>query len=103
MKSAYTVKYKHGLVGRAMVVASDMDEARREAISYARFTTACIPSWYKTDDIVESIELTKDIPLGEWSYGYRSTVQLDAHEGFKPMTAKEAITHIQAPNFSKFE
>ena len=86
-----------------MVVATDMDEARREAISYARFTTACIPSWYKTDDIVESIELTKDIPLGEWSYGYRSTVQLDAHEGFKPMTAKEAITHIQAPNFSKFE
>ena len=80
-----------------------MDEARREAMSYALFTTACIPDWYKADDIVESIEPAGDVPLGAWGYGYRPTVQLDAHEGFKPMTAKEAITHIQAPNFSKFE
>lgn len=103
MKSAYTVKYRHGLVGRAMVVASDMDEARREAVSYARFTTACIPDWYKTDDIVESIEPAGDVPLGAWGYGYRPTVQLETREDFKRMTAKEAIARMQAPDFSEFD
>lgn len=103
MKSAYIVKYRHGLAGRAMVVASDMDEARREAVSYARFTTACIPDWYKTDDIVESIEPAGDIPLGTRGYGYRPTVQLETHEDFKRMTAKEAIACMQAPDFSEFD
>lgn len=86
-----------------MVVASDMDEARREAVAYARFTTACIPYGYKIDDIVESIEPAGDIPLGAWGYGYRPTVQLEAHEDFKRMTAKEVITCMQAPDFSKFD
>ena len=103
MKSAYIVNYKHNLAGRAMVVASDMDEARREAVAYARFTTACIPDWYKTDDIVESIEPAGDIPLGAWGYGYRPTVQLETHDGFNRMTAKEAIACIQTPDFSKFD
>ena len=80
-----------------------MDEARREAMSYARFTAACIPNWYKIDDIVESIEPAGDVPLGAWGCGYRPTVQLDAREGFKRMTAKEAIARMQAPDFSKFE
>lgn len=101
MKSAYIVKYKHGLAGRAMVVASDMDEARREAVSYARFTTTCIPDWYKTDDIVESIEPAGDVPLGAWGYGYRPTVQIETHEDFKRMTAKEAIARMQVPDFSE--
>ena len=101
MKSAYIVKDKHGLVGRALVVASDMDEARREAISYVRFTTACIPNGYKTDDIVESIELTEDLPLAAWGYGYRPTVQLDAREGFRRMTAKDAIARMRAPDSSE--
>lgn len=102
MKSAYIVKYRHGFGRRAMVVASDMDEARREAVSYARFTTACIPDWYKTDDIVESIEPAGDVPLGAWCYGYRPTVQLETREGFERMTAKEAIARMRAPDFSKF-
>ena len=80
-----------------------MDEARREAMSYARFTTACIPDWYKADDIVESIEPAGDVPLGAWGYGYRPTVQLDAHEGFKRMTAKEAIARMRAPDSSESE
>ena len=103
MKSAYIVKYRHGLAGHTMVVALDIDEARREAVSYARFTAACIPNWYKIDDIVESIEPAGDVPLGAWDYGYRSTVQLETHEGFKRMTAKEIIARMQAPDFSKFE
>lgn len=103
MKNAYIVKYKGGLAGRAMVAASDMDEARREAVSYARFTTACIPDWYKTDDIVESIEPAGDVPLGAWGYGYRPTVQLETREDFKRMTAKEAIACMQAPDFSEFD
>ena len=65
-----------------------MDEARREAMSYALFTTACIPDWYKADDIVESIEPAGDVPLGAWGYGYRPTVQLETHDGFNRMTAK---------------
>ena len=101
MKSAYIVKYKHGLVGRALVVASDMSEACREAISYARFTTACIPNCYKTDDIVESIDPAGDVPLGAWGYGYRPTVQLDAREGFRRMTAKDAIARMRAPDSSE--
>ena len=88
MKSAYIVKYKHGLVGRALVVASDMSEARREAISYARFTTACIPNGYKTDDIVESIEPAGDVPFGARGYGCRPTVQLKTHEDFRRAAAK---------------
>lgn len=103
MKSAYIVNYKHNLAGRAMVVASDMDEARREAVAYARFTTACIPDWYKTDDIVESIEPAGDIPLGAWGYGYRPTVQLETHDGFNRMTAKEAIARMRAPDSSESE
>lgn len=103
MKNTYIVKYRHGLVGRAMVVASDMDEARREAVSYARFTTACIPYGYKTDDIVESIEPAGDVPLGAWGYGYRPTVQLETHEDFKRMTAKEVIARMQAPDFSELD
>lgn len=103
MKSAYIVKYKHGLCGRAMVVASDMDEARRKAVSYARFMTACIPDWYKTDDIVESIEPARDVPLGTWGYGYRPTVQLETHEDFKRMMTKEAIARTQASDFSEFD
>ena len=86
-----------------MVVASDMDEARREAMAYARFTIACIPDWYKTDDIIESIEPAGDVPLGAWGYGYRPTVQLETHEDFKRMTAKEVITRMQAPDFSELE
>lgn len=103
MKSAYIVKYRHGLCGRAMVVASDMDEARREAVSYARFTTACIPDWYKTDDIVESIEPAGDVPLGAWGYGHRPTVQTESHEDFKRVMAKEATARVQVPDFSKFD
>lgn len=103
MKSAYIVKYRHGLAGHAMVAASDMDEARREAVSYARFIMTYIPDWYKTDDIVESIEPAGDVPLGAQGYGYRSTVQLEEHEGFKRMTAKEAIACVQTSDFSKFE
>ena len=80
-----------------------MDEARREAMSYARFTTACIPDCYKADDIVESIDPAGDVPLGTWGYGYRPTVQLDAREGFRRMTAKDAIARMRAPDFSKFE
>ena len=86
-----------------MVAASDMDEARREAVSYARFTTACIPDWYKTDDVVESIEPAGDVPLGAWGYGYRPTVQLETHDDFKRMTAKEAITRMTALDFSEFD
>lgn len=103
MKSAYIVNYRHNLAGRAMVVASDMDEARREAVAYARFTTACIPDWYKTDDIVESIEPAGDIPLGAWGYGYRPTVQLETHDGFNRMTAKEVIARMRAPDSSESE
>lgn len=103
MKSAYIVNYKHNLAGRAMVVASDMDEARREAVAYARFTTACIPDWYKTDDIVESIEPAGDIPLGAWGYGYRPTVQLETHDDFNRMTAKEAIARMRVPDSSESE
>ena len=65
-----------------------MDEARREAMSYARFTTACIPNGYKTDDIVESIEPAGDVPFGARGYGCRPTVQLETHEDFKRMAAK---------------
>ena len=72
-------------------------------MSYALFTTACIPDWYKADDIVESIDPAGDVPLGAWGYGYRPTVQLDAREGFRRMTAKDAIARMRAPNFSKFE
>lgn len=86
-----------------MVVASDMDEARREVVAYARFTTASIPDWYKTDDIVESIEPAGDVPLGTWGYGYRPTVQLETRDDFKRMTAKEVIARMQAPDFSEFE
>lgn len=103
MKNAYIIKYKHRLAGHTMVVASDIDEARREAVSYARFTTACIPGWYKIDDIVESVEPVGDVPLGMCGYGYRPTVQLETHEDFKRMTAKEVISCMQAPDFSKFE
>ena len=88
MKNTYIVKYRHGLVGNAMVTASDMDEARREAVSYARFTTACIPVWYKINDIVESIEPAGDVPFGMRGYGCRPTVQLETHEDFKRMAAK---------------
>lgn len=101
MKNAYTVKYRHGLAGRAVVAASDTDEARREAVSYVRFTTACIPGWYKTDDIVESVEPAGDVPFGAWGYGCRPTVQLETQEGFRRTTAKEAIARMQAPDFSK--
>jgi len=72
-----------------MVVASDMDEAMREAVSYAKFTTACIPDWYKADDIVESIEPAGDVPLGAWGYGYRPTSQFESHEELARRFAKE--------------
>ena len=88
MKNTYIVKYRHGLVGNAMVTALGMDEARREAVSYARFATACIPERYKIDDIVESIEPAGDVPFGTRGYGCRPTVQLETHEDFKRMAAK---------------
>ena len=103
MKNAYIVKYKHGLAGRAMVAASDIDEARREAVAYARFITAYIPDWYKTDDIVESIEPAGDVPLGAQGYGYRPTVQLETHEDVKHMPAKEIVACKQASDFSELE
>lgn len=74
-----------------MVTALDMDEARREAMSYARFTTACIPVWYKIDDIVESIEPAGDVPFGARGYGCRPTVQFETHEDFKRMAAKTKV------------
>lgn len=98
MKNIYIVKYRHGLVGNAMVAASDMDEARSEAVSYARFKTTCIPAWYKIDDIVESIEPAGDVPFGARGYGCRPTVQLETHEDFKRMAAKN-----KAKNTAKTE
>jgi len=77
MKTPYIVKYRHGLAGRAMVVASDLDEARREAVAYARYTTTCIPDWYRTDDVVESVEPAGDVPLGSPGYGYRPVSQFE--------------------------
>lgn len=103
MKSTYTVKYRNGIAGKAMVVASDVDEARREAVSYARFTTECVPDWYGIDDIVESVEPAGMAATGAAEYGYRPVVQLEARDGFKRMTAKEAIANMQAPDFSKLD
>lgn len=103
MKNAYIVKYKYGLAGRAIITASDTDEARREAVACARFTTACIPDRYKIDDIVESIEPAGDVTPGASGYECRPAVQLEARDGFKRPTAKDVIMTMQAPDFSKFD
>lgn len=74
-KNVYIVRYRHGLAGKAMVVASDVDEAKREAVAYARFAVMCIPEDFGVDDVVESVEPAGEIPLGAAGYGYRPTVQ----------------------------
>ena len=71
--------------------------------NYSAGTGKCIPDWYKTDDVVESIEPAGDVPLGAWGYGYRPTVQLETHDDFKRMTAKEAIARMTALDFSEFD
>jgi len=101
MKNTYIVKYKRGIAGRTMVSASDLDEAAREAVSHARFITGCIPVDHKAEDIIDSIEPAGDIPFGAFGHECRPTVQLGPGENFSPMTAKEAVANMQAPDFSE--
>lgn len=54
-KNAYKVIYKHGFVGDSIVMAFNKEEAIKEAISFCRFRTSCIPSDYGPDDIIKSI------------------------------------------------
>jgi hypothetical protein len=67
MKKAYMVKYRHGLVGDAVVMAKDRDEAIREAYSLCLFRTSCIPENFKPADVIESVEPT-DVSPGDCRY-----------------------------------
>lgn len=76
MKHIFVVKYRHGLLGESTVVASDMAEARREAIATCRFFTACIPDGFRFEDIVESIEQAgPNATVGGFGRQSRATVQ----------------------------
>lgn len=76
MKKTYKVKYKHGLVGDSIVVASNRREAIKEAYALCLFYTCSIPSNFKMSDIIQSIEPT-DINPGTPGYQYRAVVEVE--------------------------
>jgi hypothetical protein len=76
MKKKYKVKYKHGLVGDAIIVASNRREAIKEAYALCLFYTNCIPSNFKISDIIQSIELTNINP-GAPGYRFRAVAEVE--------------------------
>jgi dimeric dUTPase (all-alpha-NTP-PPase superfamily) len=76
MKKTYKVKYKHGLVGDAIVVASNRNEAIKEAYALCLYYISSIPLNFKMSDIIQSIEPT-DINPGAPGYKYRAVVEVE--------------------------
>jgi hypothetical protein len=76
MKKTYKVKYKHGLVGDAIIVASNRREAIKEAYALCLFYTNCISSNFKISDIIQSVEPT-DINPGTPDYRSRAVVEVE--------------------------
>jgi dimeric dUTPase (all-alpha-NTP-PPase superfamily) len=76
MKKTYKVKYKHGLVGDSIVVASNRRDAIKEAYALCLFYTCSIPLNFKMSDIIQSVEPT-DINPGTPGYQYRAVVEVE--------------------------
>lgn len=77
MKNVYIAKYRHGISGKALVAGDNLEDAKREALAYARFAAMCIPADFEVDDVVESVEPAGDVPLGAAGYGCRRVSQTD--------------------------
>lgn len=88
LKNIYKVKFRHGLVGDALVTAFDEEEAVREAFSLCRFTSTCVPRGYGPRDVIESIEPAGDCS-GKWGYSYRPVSEKPSHEDYARMLKNE--------------